>query len=208
MARTFELIKGNTALIIVDMQNDFVRQGAPMLVESALETVREIKRLIAFARQEGMPVIFTKFLSGKSSVWLWNWSPEIPADNCCRRGFARYYPDIDKTEQCADIIDELKPLADGDYIVEKYNYSAFRNSNLSDILRSEGMDTIIVTGTVTQICVEDTVHDGFAEGFKVVAASDCVSTWDPLQQKASLENFANKYGMVMTSEEIIKNCKS
>lgn len=205
MSRTFELLKEKAALVIVDLQNDFVRQGAPMQVESALSTVPANQRLIAYARQTGMPVIFTKFLSGKSPVLLWNWSPEIQADSCCRRGFQRYYPDIDRMEQCADIIDELKPLSDEDYIVEKYNYSAFRGTNLKDILHSEGVDTVIVTGTVTQICVEDTVHDGFAEGFKVVVASDCVSTWDLLQQKASIENFANKYGMVLTSEEIIQS---
>jgi len=152
-------------------------------------------------------VIFTKFVSGKAPTFLWNWSPEIASDNNCRRGFSRYYPDIDQTQQCADIIDELKPISPEDYVLEKYNYSAFRNTSLVDILRSEGADTIIVTGTVTQICVEDTIHDAFAEGFKVIVASDCVSTWDPLQQQAVLENTANKYGMVMSSAELMASLK-
>lgn len=204
MARTFELRKEKTALVIVDLQNDFVRQGAPMLVEYALGTIPMVQNLLAFARTNGIPVIFTKFISGKTPVLLWNWSPEIASDRSCARGFERYYPDIGKTEPCTDVIDELKPIFPEDYIIEKYHYSAFRNTNLIDILRSEGSDTILVAGTVTQICVADTVYDGFAEGVKVVIASDCVSTWDPLQHQAVLENTANKLGMVMTSEELMR----
>lgn len=203
MARTFDIKAEKTALVIVDLQNDFIREGAPMRVKEAGESLPANKRLLGFAREKGIPVIFTRFISGKTPVLLWNWSPEIESGNNCVIGFERYYPDIDRVELCTDIVDELKPVLKGEYIVDKYNYSAFRNTNLIDVLRSEGADTIIITGTVTQICVEDTVHDGFAEGFKVVVASDCVSTWDPLQQKAALENFAFKYGMVMTSDEIM-----
>jgi len=204
MARTFELLKEKTALLIVDLQNDFCRRGAPMLVEEALGTIPANRKLLAFARKNNMPVVFTKFVSGKKPSWLWNWSPEIEEFHCCTRGYERYYSDIERKEQCTDIIDELKPVLPDDYVIEKYHYSAFRNTPLIDILCSEGVDTVIVTGTVTQICVEDTAHDGFAGSIKVVVASDCVSTWDPLQQRASLENIANKYGMVMCSDEIIK----
>jgi nicotinamidase-related amidase len=204
MPRTFEFTKDKTALIVVDLQNDFVRQGAPMLVGEALGTIPANKKLIDFSRQNGMPVIFTKFVAGKKPTLLWNWSPEIESDHNCVRGYKRYYPDIDKKEPCIDIIDELKPLSPEDYIVEKYFYSSFRNTNLIDILRSEGADTIIVTGTVTHLCVQSTVHDAFHEGIKVILASDCVSTWDRLQEKATLENVAFKFGMVMTSDELMQ----
>jgi len=91
-----------------------------------------------------------------------------------------------------------------DYIIEKYHYSSFHNTNLVDILRSEGADTIIVTGTVTQLCVYGTMRGGFEEGFKAILASGCASTWDSLQQKAVEENTAHKYGMVMTSDGLTK----
>ena len=159
------------------------------------------------AREKKMPVIFTKFVAGKNPSLLWNWSPEIEAQHCCVRGFERHYSDINKSLQCTDIVDELKPVLPEDYIVEKYWYSSFRNTNLIDILRSEGRDTIIITGTVTQVCVMDTINDGFANGFKVIAVSDCVSTWDTLQQRAVMENTAHKYGMVMTSDEVIQRFK-
>jgi len=204
MSKIFEVKKEKTALLIVDLQNDFVREGGALCVKEALPTVPANQKLIAFAREAGMPVIFTKFVTGKAPNLRWNWSPQIATENCCRRGYERYYPDIDKTQQCADIIDELKPIMPEDYVFDKYHYSSFRNSPLTDILLSEGVDTVAVTGTVTQICVGDTIHDGFCEGFKMIAVSDCVSTWDPLQQQATLENTANKYGMVMDSDELIR----
>jgi len=204
MPKTFKFTKEKTALIVVDLQNDFVRQGAPLLVEEALATLAPTKKLIDFARANNMPIVFLKFVTGKTPSLLWNWSPAIEADQCCQRGFERYYPDIDRVEQCSDVVEELKPILPEDYVIEKYHYSAFRNTSLVDVLRSEGADTVIVTGTVTQICVADSIHDGTAEGFQMIAISDCVSTWDSMQQQSVLENVAYKYGMVMTSDEVIE----
>lgn len=203
MIREFELIREKTALVIVDMQNDFVRPDGAMCVPEAYATIAPIQKLLKFARENQMPVVFTKFLSGSVPTYLWNWSPETEATKNCRRNYERFYPDLNAMRQCADVIDELKPILPEDFVVEKYNYSAFRNTFLQDALASEGRDTIIVTGTVTQICVQDTVHDAFALGIKALVASDCVSTFSPIQQQACLENFRHKYGMVMTSDEII-----
>lgn len=203
----FELSIPKTALVIVDMQNDFVREGAPMKVDDAKATIEPTQRLIEFARKNHMPVIFTKFLIGPHKTFLWGWSSQAEEFQNCLRNHERYYPDIDRKEQCSDVIDELKPILPEDYIIEKYGYSAFHNTNLVDVLISEGRDTIIVTGTVTQICVGDTVHDAFHNAILSVVASDCVSSFSELQQKASLENFARKYGVVMTSDEIMSKFK-
>ncbi len=167
---------------------------------------RPSKSLLDFARAKDMPVIYTKFVTGKNSSLLWNWSPQIEQDNACRRCFERHYPDIQKTLNCSDIIDELRPLQN-EYVIEKYWYSSFRNTSLVDVLQSENCDTVIVTCTVTQICVEDTVHDAFANGFKVIVAQDGVSSFDDELHQATLKNIEMKYGYVMTSEEIIKNLK-
>jgi ureidoacrylate peracid hydrolase len=204
MARTFDLKKDRTALVIVDMQNDFVRKDGAMRVDEAFSTIEPIQKLIRFARDNNIIVVFTRFLSGPVQTHLWNWSPETEASKNCRRNHKRYYSDIDKTLECADVIDELKPILPADYVIDKYGYSSFRNTNLADVLASEGRDTIIVAGTVTQICVADTVHDAFHLSINAVVASDCVSSFSELQQKAILENVAHKYGMVLTSEEIIE----
>ncbi|MCL1896204.1 MAG: cysteine hydrolase [Clostridiales bacterium] len=198
-----EFDRDRTALVIVDMQNDFVREGAAMEVPDARKTIPAIQNLIEMARQCGMPVIYTKFVAGPKRTFLWEWSPQIPDDNCCIRGFKREYNDAEGELECTDIIGELYPERQ-DYVFEKYNYSAFRNSPLKDILLGHHCDALIVTGTVTHLCVCDTVHDAAQEHFKVLVASDGVSSYSDLQQEASLESFHTKYGVVETSGEIIK----
>jgi len=198
-----EFDREKTALVIVDMQNYFVREGAAMEVPDARKTIGPIQSLIKMARQNKMPVIYTKFVAGPKRTFLWEWSPQIPNDNCCIRGFKRGYKDVSGELECTDIVGELYPEKQ-DYVFEKYNYSGFRNSPLKDILMGHHCDALIVTGTVTHLCVGDTVHDAAQEHFKVLVASDGVSSYSDLQQKAALERFHTKYGVVETSEEIIK----
>lgn len=199
----FEFDPAKTALVVVDMQNDFVRRGAPMCIDDAIKTIPAIQRLIALAREKKMPVVFTRFITGNKPSLLWNWSPQIGELQCCKRGFYRYYKDAGETLDCSDVIGELKPEKQ-DYILEKYWYSAFRNTNLIDILASEGADTIIVAGTVSQICIADTVHEGFSSGIQVIVARDGVSSFDDVQQKAALDNIQMKFGMVLDADEIIR----
>lgn len=194
------------ALIIIDLQNDFVRQGAPMEVEDARHSLPTVRKLIEAARGKNLPVIYTKFISGPQKTLLWNWSPEIEELGACRRGLTRYYADIQAERQCSDVVDEIYPQPE-DYIVEKYGYSAFRFTNLRDILMSEGADSIIAVGTVTQICVADTVHDAFGLGFKVLVVSDCVTSYMPDLQAAFLKNFEKKFAWVKNSNEVLSLLK-
>ena len=201
-----EFDRNKIALVIVDMQNDFVREGAAMEVPDARKTIRPIQSLIKMARQKEMPVIYTKFVAGPKQTFLWEWSPQIPNNNCCIRGFKRTYKDVTGELECTDIVEELYPEQQ-DYVFEKYNYSAFRNAPLKDILLGHHCDALIVVGTVTHLCVCDTVHDAAQEHFKALVASDGVSSYSDLQQKAALESFHTKYGVVETSDEIINRFK-
>jgi nicotinamidase-related amidase len=193
----------NCALIVIDLQNDFVRQGAPMEVPDARTSLPKVKKLLDAARNHKIPIIYTKFLSGPKKTLLWNWSPQIEEFGACKRGLKRHYSELNAERQCADVVDEIYPT-DDDYIVEKYGYSAFKNTNLQDILRSEGIDSVIVVGTVTQICVADTVHDAFALGFKVLVVSDCATSFMVDMQTAFLKNFEMKFAWVKDSGEVLK----
>ena len=192
-----------TALMIVDMQNDFVREGAPMEVPDARKTIGAIQSLIKMARSRKMPIIYAKFVAGPKRTFLWEWSQKIPDENCCVRGVKRKYKDVAGELEGIDIVEELYPEPQ-DYVFEKYNYSCFRNAPLKDILCGNHCDAIIVVGTVTHLCVGDTIHDAAQEHFKVLVASDGVSSYSDLQQRAALERFHTKYGVVETSAEIIK----
>lgn len=201
--RPFELQHNKTALIIIDMQNDFVRAGAPLEVPDAKYTIEPISKLIKVSRAKGIPVIYTKFVAGPKHTLMWEWSPQIEQDKCCFKGFMRSYSDSSEPMECTDIIKELYPEK-GDYVIEKYGYSAFHNTNLTGILHAENRDSLIVTGTVTQICVADTVHAAFHENLKATVVLECVSSLDRHLHDAALKNISMKYGMVERIQDVIK----
>jgi ureidoacrylate peracid hydrolase len=199
----FQLRPECTGLIVVDMQNDFVRVGAPLEVPDARETIEAHLALLDWFRAHNRPVVFTRFIAGPTPTLMWKWSPQIaPPVCCCWPGFMRSYGDIDGERDCVAVIDELAPLP-GEAQVDKYGYNAFHRTSLSDRLSANGVDTVVITGTVTQICVEDTARGAFHEGFQAAVVSDAVSSYAPELHRASLQTLAMKYGRVMTSEEAL-----
>jgi nicotinamidase-related amidase len=193
----------NSALVIVDMQNDFVRVGAPLEVPDARKTIGSHQALIQSFRKRNLPIIFTKFISHPHYYLLWDWSPQCkPPTKCCWKGHDRFYSDIDARRECVNVIDELKPEA-RDIIIEKNGYGAFHKTDLADIIRSFGLNSIVITGTVTQICVEETAREAFHHGFRTTIAADAVSSFAPDLHAATLKNFAMKFGWVAESESII-----
>jgi nicotinamidase-related amidase len=195
----FDIDPSRTALIVVDMQNDFVRVGAPLEVPDARATIQPIRSTIQLFRRLQRPIVFTRFIAGPKETLLWKWSPELrPPVNCCKPGFLRRYGDAEGELDCVAVIDEL-PVEPDDYVVDKYWYGAFFRTNLHDILLSEHVDTVVVCGTVTQICVEETARESFHHGLKTVVLSDCVSSYDAGMHGATLKNFALKFGRVLDS---------
>jgi len=191
-------------LIVVDMQNDFVRVGAPLEVPDARLTIPNIRRLLDRFRGTGRPVVFTCFVAGPKETLVWTWSPELrPPVLCCRPGYRRFYADLGAERECTAVIDELEPLP-GEYLVDKYGYGAFFRTSLEDILRAEHADTVIVVGTVTQICVEETAREAFHHGLKTVLVADAVSSFAPDLHAATLKNFAMKFGMVTESARLLE----
>jgi nicotinamidase-related amidase len=191
------------ALIIVDMQNDFVRVGAPMEVPQARDTIPEHQQLLRCFRQHRLPIVYTRFLAGAEPRLLWEFSPKLaPPTLACHAGHERYYADVHKTLDCSAIIDELAPLA-GDTIIEKLGYGAFHDTPLNDTLKTMSVESLIVTGTVTQICVEETAREAFHYGYKTTLVSDGVSSYLPDLHAAALKNFALKFGWVATTREVV-----
>jgi nicotinamidase-related amidase len=200
----FEIRLSSAAFIIVDMQNDFVRVGAPMEVPDTRATIEPIKAVTRLFRAAKRPVIYTRFVAGPQETLLWTWSPQIrEPTSSCRIGFRRYYEDIKAEREVIAVIDELA-VEPGDEVVDKYCYGAFFRTNLHDILQGEGVDTVAIAGTVTQLCIEDTARGAFHHGYKTVLLSDCVSSFLPDLHAATLKNHAMKFGMVMDSRELAR----
>ena len=191
------------ALLVVDMQNDFVRVGAPLEVPDACATIQPIRQLVDAFRQRNLPVVFTRFLAREEPDLLWLWSPQCrPDTKCCWKGHRREYPDAEGALDCAEVIDELAPVQ-GDVIIDKYGYGAFHDTALDARLRALGVKSLLVTGTVTQICVEETAREAFHHGYRTTIVSDAVSSFAPDLHAATLKNFAMKFGWVADSETVI-----
>jgi nicotinamidase-related amidase len=192
------------ALLVVDMQNDFVRVGAPLEVPDARATIPVHRELIAGFRRHGRPIVYTKFITWPHECLMWQWSPECrPPTRCCWKGHERFYPDIGRTAECTEVVEELAPEA-GDIVIEKFGYGAFHGTALNHLLRELGVESLAVTGTVTQICVEETAREAFHHGFRTTLVSDAVASFAPDLHAATLKNFAHKFGWVETSTEVLK----
>ena len=196
------------ALLVVDMQNDFVRAGAPLEVPDARETVAQHRRLLEVFRAGEAPVVFLRYVAGPQhhlADWASKlaWAAELgPPTWACRRGNRRFYADIGSERECIDVIDEIHPRP-GEYVVDKYGYGAFHRTNVQDILASHGVESVIVTGTVTQVCVEDTARQAFAHGYKTTIVSDAVSSRAPDRHRATLDTFAGHFGWVMSTDAVL-----
>jgi nicotinamidase-related amidase len=193
------------ALLIVDMQNDFVRVGAPMEVPPARDTISQHQQIIQLFRKSRLPIVYTRFLAGPERRLLWEFSPKLaPPTLACHAGHKRFYADIHKTLECTDVIDELEPRSE-DVIIDKLGYGAFHGTKLDETLRKRGIESLIVTGTVTQICVEETAREAFHYGYKTTLVSDAVSSYMPDLHAATLKNFALKFGWVSTTGEVLQS---
>ncbi|TMJ31317.1 MAG: cysteine hydrolase [Alphaproteobacteria bacterium] len=190
-----------TALVVVDMQNAFMLPGvAHALCPMAEKVVPNINRLAVATRATGGRVIWIKttFKAGA----LQNWSTY----------FEMVTPEQGKKRIAALTADsrghELWPLLDikpSDIIVEKNRLSAFiqGSSNLADVLRSRGVDTVLITGTVTNVCCESTARDAMMLNFKTVMVSDGNAAVTDEDHKAALCAFYLTFGDVMTTDAVI-----
>ena len=208
LQKAFQLRADRSALIVVDMQNDFVRVGAPLEVPDARETIDVHLELLDWFRSRKRPVIFTRFVAGPHPTLMWKWSPQIaPPVCCCWPGYMRGYGDIEGERDCVAVIDELAPHP-GEAQIDKYGYNGFDRTRLTDLLVAHAVDTVLVTGTVTQICVEDTARGAFHEGFQTAVVADAVSSYAPDLQRASLQTLAMKYGRVVKADEAMRELEA
>ncbi len=145
------------ALVVIDMLNDFVHEGAPLEVPKSREIISNIKREIDKARQNEIPVIYLCDAHKPDDPEFKIWPPHC----------------VEGTEG-ADVIEELKPDKD-DFIVKKVSYSGFYNTKLEELLKSLGVQRLLLTGIVTNICVLYTGVDALMRGFEVEVIEDCVA---------------------------------
>jgi nicotinamidase-related amidase len=158
-----------TAVIVVDMENDFVAEGAPMESAQARQAVPNMQKTLASARESGMKIIYTTHAHRE--------------DGCDAGRFADLYPPIAAKAGLVDgtpgveIYPDLAPEP-GEIVVKKHRYSAFFGTDLDIILRGSGIETVVVIGTTTENCCHATARDAMFRDYFVVFLSDATGTFD------------------------------
>lgn len=152
-----ELSARTTAVLVVDMQNDFVREGGSLRVPAAAATVDPIRTLVERAREKGAFVIYTQDWHPPSDPEFLIWPPHSVAGTWG-----------------AEIIAELAPQP-GEPVVKKTTYDPFFQTELGDLLREKGRENLVVVGTVANICVLHAAGSAALRGLKVIVPKDCVS---------------------------------
>jgi ureidoacrylate peracid hydrolase len=193
------LNKAESALLIVDMQNDFVKHGGFFHkvgrdVDRVLSTVPSLVAFLAFCRGAGVARIFVRTIHSRDT-WSSNWR--------ARFGGLQDPPHCRPNTWGAEIIEELRPQAD-EPVVTKHLYSAMLDTDLPVILRSRGIRNLFVAGTQTNVCVDSTVRHAFMMNFVTVTVRDCVATDEADMHEPALENLARYFGYVARSTEIMR----
>jgi ureidoacrylate peracid hydrolase len=102
----------------------------------------------------------------------------------------------------AEIYEPVKPT-EGDLVVKKFRYSGFYGTQLENLLRALGRDTIAITGVATNVCCDCTARDGAMRDFKVLFLSDCNASFTREEQEATLNNFDKHFGVVVDSQTLM-----
>jgi nicotinamidase-related amidase len=175
------------AIIVIDMLRDFLEEDGALYCKKCREIIPNVKKLIETARRISVPVIYVSCNHSLKSK-----APE----------FTKWGPHAIKGTKGAEVIDELKPKR-GDYIVNKESYSGFYNTNLETILRSLNVDTLVLTGIHTHVCILATGLDAFYRGFNVIFPEDCIITGHSENHRTRLRFFRTHLGRVTNLRELI-----
>jgi ureidoacrylate peracid hydrolase len=189
-----------TALLVIDMQNTFCQPGAPAEVVQSRAIVKPINRLAAGLRQRGGAVIWVVHANGSQagqSDWALFFN-HVVSDQVRTQTMESLSPGRQQ------VWHELNTEPD-DLTVVKNRYSALitGSSSLERILRSRGLDTVLIAGTKTNVCCESTARDAMMLDFRVVMVADCCAALSEEEHLVSLENVIQQFGDVRTSDQVL-----
>jgi ureidoacrylate peracid hydrolase len=199
----FEKISpSKSALVVIDMQNAFMQEGSPAEVPVAREIVPNINKLAKSFRANGSSVAWVQMTQTKDNLVDWS----------------VFYNGVNNPERAERMIGVLSEGSEGhalwpeldvnseDIIVQKNRYSAFLpgSSDLPEILEFNGIDTVIITGTLTNVCTESSARDAMMRNFKTIVVSDANAAPTDEEHIASLASLFQVFSDVYATNELIE----
>ncbi|MDR7402941.1 MAG: isochorismatase family cysteine hydrolase [Armatimonadota bacterium] len=201
-----ELDPGRCALLVIDMQNDFVspggfhhRQGKPVgAMQAIIPAIQLLLRELPPAMRRVF-VLTAREPDGSDSHWRFH--RILPQRVRASREAEGSDRNALRGTWGTELVSLLRP-GPADHVVYKRRYSAFYQTDLELRLRCWGIDTLFFAGVATEICVESTLRDAFMRDFDVVLVSDAVASWDAAAHRATLHLVQQSLGAVLTVEEV------
>ncbi len=177
-----QLTKPEVALLILDMQNYFLKSDSHAFIPAAEAIIPRIARLRKSFLEAGHPVIFTRHANtvdnaGMMASW---WRELMSDDNPLNR-----------------ITDDLS--TEGCHVLTKPQYDAFYGTALTDMLK--GVQSLVITGVMTHICAETTARSGFVRGFEIFFTADGTATYNLDLHRGSLAGLSHGFAHIVTCQE-------
>jgi ureidoacrylate peracid hydrolase len=200
-----KLLPAHTALLVIDMQNDFIAEGGLVArsgrdVSAAQELAGRLPYFIDDARRSGVLIIFVRnvYSSERNSYLSDAWLEQAARKQS--GGYTRYPVCADGAWE-GDYYGNIRPER-GDPIVVKHRYNAFHGTDLDTILRANAIRTVVMTGVATDVCVVSTAREAFMRDYYAIMVDDGTATFSPEDHAAALRNFDRYFGEVSTMAEI------
>jgi ureidoacrylate peracid hydrolase len=183
----------HTALVVIDPQHDFCSSEGAMATVLGLDLrpvqqrVPALNALIGNARDAGVPVVWVQEVMAADRMTRHQKRLHVTGDQVWlvaegSKGAARY----------SEVVDPLP----GERVITKWNYDAFSDTELDLLLRAMGVETIVVAGFTTNVCVETSARHGYMKGYDVVVVSDCTAAPSRAEHDAALHNIRSYFGFV------------
>jgi ureidoacrylate peracid hydrolase len=191
-----QIVGPTTALVVIDLQNVFMQPGMPVEVPTAREIVPNVNRLAAAMRAAGGKVVWVQMtLNDQEQSWSTFFAGETR-----REAFRQ----MQRGSHGHALYDKLH-VGPGDLVIEKRRYSAFIQgaSNIDSILRGCGIDTVVIVGTLTNVCCESSARDAMMLNYKVVFVSDANAALSDAEHNATLGTILRVFGDIATTDEVI-----
>ncbi|MGH7845147.1 MAG: cysteine hydrolase family protein [Candidatus Binatia bacterium] len=185
-------------ILVVDVQNDFCSSEGSCAkrgedVSAAQAMVPRLARLIAEARAVALPIVFIKTEHSEwtdTPPWLYRRSQQKKLKTCRQGTWG------------VEFYDGLSPLPN-ERVVIKHRYSAFINTDLNTVLKAKGVESVLVTGVATNVCVETTARDAYMYDYYVTLVEDCSAAYSAEMHKNTVKNISDHFGLVVPSPDII-----
>ena len=215
-APRFRIERQRTALLVVDMQNGYVRPSSGLgrylreqfpdladyyLTRQAGLVIPNIARILAYFRRHDLPVVYITFGAQRADALDWLPSRRRVEEQVRAQTTHATAVLVVGTPDHA-IIEELAPRPN-EPVLNKVTRGAFNSTGIDQVLRNMGVHHLVAVGCITNVCVETTARDAVDRGYDCVVVEDATASFNPAFHDASLRAFAATFGMVRTTAEVL-----